>query len=463
MKGKWKQIFSVRYGDRAALHRRDRGSVLPMVMGLGTIMMLAGAVLIVQSQQGQSLAKGRTHSGNSLAVAEGGVARTLALLTKPNNTVLLLKNYDPINPQTGTTYLGADGILSSGDEENTAVSNWKDPSSTVPKCGEPTGISNVDLPYEGTIGNSGRYKLLAYRYNLREKIGSLLVEGKDGNANAAYILVKVPFSSTYSGFPGLLAIDITLAGRKVIGHNGNVGYERWNSHNPTVTGYALPNSPQRSQYLAAINSSIADNVMGNIIACVPQAIYFPYTPPPEAVDLGGINSTRQIANTSGAIESYRVSNIILGKNSILTVDTTAGPVHIYVKNHMNLSGNAQIRNVRSDGKKPQVGDLRLIFDANFYRRIDIKDKVCIDTAFLWKPMGYTYFSTTGDGCPSNGNTNFDGVLWSAGLIFTNNSSNSGISAPADLSSLTNIAEGLNFHFKIQNQLSSVKSWQRVQL
>ena len=77
-------------------------------------MILLGMSSMIMAQSDRITAWNRKESGASLAVSEGGMARTLAQLTQTDNRILLTRNYDTINPKTGTTYLGPDGILNSG-------------------------------------------------------------------------------------------------------------------------------------------------------------------------------------------------------------------------------------------------------------------------------------------------------------------------------------------------------------
>jgi hypothetical protein len=436
----------------------ERGSVLPMVMGMGMIMMLAGVILIVQSQQGQNLAQGRTVSGNSLAVAEGGVARTLALLTKPNNAVLLTRNYDEINAETGRTHLGPDGIVNSGDEESTIVQEWANACPCPPDPGPP------DIAYSGNIGSNGQYKLLAYRYNAIDKTGTFLVEGTQGNSAAAHITVTVSINSSVTNFPGIVGTDsVKLLGRNVSGVNGNVYYDPNYGRTPSsITGFAAPNSPNRAQYLDDLWSGPSDNVSGTIFA-YPLNFTLPYTPPSEALNLGDIKNSRTIINTTGTLQNYKAKKIELNNNDTLLVDTTQGSVHLYVKEGITMRDRAKIRNVRSDGKPPRVGDLRLILGEEDFREVSLYDTPCIDTAFIYDAKSDVLLKTDGDGCPSKGNSNIDGVVWAEDIDETTNASTSGINVPDDVSSLSDILPSIGLTVQSNNKFGSIKSWQKVKL
>ena len=111
---------------------QEQGFALPLALGLGFVMVILGLTTIMVAQSDRTSAFNRKQAGASLAIAEGGMARSLAQLTAPNNAVLLNRNYDTINPKTGKTYLGPDGMFNSGDEEASAIDEWTsyDPSNS---------------------------------------------------------------------------------------------------------------------------------------------------------------------------------------------------------------------------------------------------------------------------------------------------------------------------------------------
>ena len=94
-------------GHNRTDHLTQKGFALPIVMGMGMVMMVMGLTAIIVAQSDRTTAFQRKQTNSSLAASEGGLARTLAQMTLPNNAVLLTRNYDTINPRTGKTYLGA--------------------------------------------------------------------------------------------------------------------------------------------------------------------------------------------------------------------------------------------------------------------------------------------------------------------------------------------------------------------
>ena len=136
----------------------DRGFVLPITLAMGIVMILVGLAAVARSQYTRINTFSRQQTGGSVAVAEGGVSRTLAQLSKPNNRVLLTGNYDTINPKTNKTYLGVDGILNNGDEENAAVNQWTSFSGTSP-CSNAPSPGTPNATYNGLIGNGDSYTI----------------------------------------------------------------------------------------------------------------------------------------------------------------------------------------------------------------------------------------------------------------------------------------------------------------
>jgi hypothetical protein len=94
----------------------QQGFALSLAIGLGLVMTAIGITTILVAQNDRLAAQQRKESGSGLFVAEGGTARMLAQFQKPNNSLLLVRNYDSINPTTNKTYLGPDGVPNSGDE-----------------------------------------------------------------------------------------------------------------------------------------------------------------------------------------------------------------------------------------------------------------------------------------------------------------------------------------------------------
>lgn len=160
---------------------------------------------------------------------------------------------------------------------------------------------------------------------------------------------------------------------------------------------------------------------------------------------------------SSSITYIRTGKIDLHQNNKIDVNTTNGPVYIYVYEDLQINGNSRIRNFRTDGVTPRIGDLWIIL-ATSGKSIQTYGASCIDTAFVYIPGGNIQQSGSADGCTAHpGNSNIHGVLWARSI--SNTSGNySGVSVPEDVSSLLDLSNSLGL--TTQNKLGAVRSWQR---
>jgi hypothetical protein len=450
-------------------------------MGIGVIVLLLTALLITRAEEDQVNAIAQSRTSNSLAVAEGGMARVLAELTQANNSVLLTRSYDPINSKAGTTYFGPDGISKNGDEESAAVNEW---TSIPATCG--AAAASPSINYSGTIGTNGKYSLKAYRYNPTRKTGTFLVEGKQANS-VSYVETTLSIS-TGQDFPGVLVSEsVYLQGRSILGKNGNVYYAPALSDNPSLTGFAAPGDANRGQYLNAIWSGAIDGytgdpVSGKIVACQ-RSFTIPYTP--QGTNLGALKGNGTVVAPGGGITSYQTSKVELQGTDTWTFDTTAGPIYLYVVGTFSMKGSAKILNIRSDGQPPRVGDLRIIGSGGSGYEFGLFGNACIQTSFIYNRESDLQIQTIGDGCATPGNTNVEGVVWVEDLLSSRNNAatrldpdvdgditktitvppiTSGIAVPDDVSSLSDIlTTGLNQPIPVKGKLNAVLSWRRVQL
>ncbi len=431
------------------LGHSQQGFTLVLAIGIGAIMLLLVGTLMTKAQQDQATSTARSRTSNSLAVAEGGMARALADLIKAHNSALLTRNYDPINPQTNKTYFGPDGIFNSDDEESTAINEWL---SVPPTCGLGSTVPSIN--YTGAIGTKGQYTLKAYRYNATYKTGTFLVEGKE-NTGTSYLVVTTAISSVQS-FPGVVSAEQTeLSGRVISGSNGNIYYDPASSKNPSLTGSAAPGDPTRSNYLDAIKSGPADNISGKIIACkLPLTL----STTPLGAKLGTLKDTQTVVSSGSAITHYQVDKVELKDANTISFNTTAGVIYLYVNGDFKMADTSKIRNIRTDGKSPRVGDLRIIGSAG--KHFFIKDNACIEAAFVYNPNAHLDLNSSGDGCQSSGETNIDGVVW-VQYVHNDSDSTAGIAIPDDVSSLSDILTTVKL--PIKNKLNGVLNWQRVKL
>jgi hypothetical protein len=490
----------------------QQGFALSLAIGLGLVITAIGITTIFVAQNDRQTAQHRKESGSGLFVAEGGTARMLAQFQKPNNSLLLARNYDTINSKTSRTYLGPDGVPNSGDEESTEVDQWSGYDLSATPCFQAAGVSAPNIVKTGMMGTEGSYTLKAYRYDKEKQVGTLLVEGIQ-REQESYIAVTFSVKPDLEDFPGILTTNSMgkpgLRGRNIIGSTGNVYYSPANSADTSLVGVSTPGDANRSSYLNAIwsgpsdvgsssqscdgqcednksenseNSGISgDPVEGKIVACKLN----PTIPVvSQGTDLKKIKDDKKnrLNGSTGGISYFQADSIKLkdGKKS-LTVDTTDGPVYLYVNGPIDLGKDAQIVNYRTDGKPPRVGDFRIMVIGD--HQVTLEDSACIQNVFLYNRKDDLNLFTTDKGCPSGNNTSFEGVAWMESILSSKNSSGnrdipnysnaldhnstvtpnatSGIAVPNDVSSLSDLIEYIDW--PVRYRVGEIKSWQRVRL
>jgi hypothetical protein len=493
--------------DLLALHRSPahQGFALSLAIGMGFVITAIGITTICVAQNDRQTAQHRKESGSGLFVAEGGIARMLAQFHKPNNSSLLTRNYDTINSKTSKTYLGPDGVPNSGDEENTAVDQWTGYDLSAKPCFQAAGIGAPNLAKTGTMGIGDSYTLRSYRYDKTKKTGTVLVEGNH-RGQSSFVAITFEIEPTLEDFPGIMMFDhdpsntlwqrgvLALRGRRIMGSKGNVYYNPSSSPNPSLSGASQPGDANRSSYLNAVWSSAADGsnidtVDGKIFACKVTP-HIPIESP--GTNLGVINTSTTLQGAGGIRPTvYQVNKIDLTNSETLTVNTTNGPVHINITDSgaegnepdlaITLRNTAKIINTRSDGQPPRVGDLRIMLRGN--SQTNLYDQTCIQDAFLYSMQDELRILTSGPGCASGKNTNFEGVMWVQAALSSKNSSGnrnvnyitgnsgtqydtiitsgatSGIAVPDNVSSLTDLLEYIDWPTRYR--IGKLRNWQRV--
>jgi hypothetical protein len=494
-------------GFRCALDKKNRtasvqqaGFALPMAIALGMAMLALASLSLLVAQSDRNTAFRRQTSGAGFLVSDGAIARLLLQLSKPNNSELLVRNYDSINATTNQTYLGADGIPKNGDETGTAVNEWTGYNPSGSPCAQQIGRTAPNVALTGTIGTNETYTIRAYRYDKTKETGILLVEGTYGG-QSSLVAVTLSIKPVLDDFPSILLISrandlgtLALRGRQILGNRANVYYAPVASADPTLTGISNPGDSTRPNYLNALWSSNAsdgassDTIEGKIFACkllptIPIAT--------TGTNLGTITTSQTIYGSGGKVPtSYKVDKINLANNDTLTVNTTGGPVEIIISNKGNpgssadlaitLRNTAKILNIRSDKQPPKVGDLRIMVPGN--SQTNLYDKTCIQDAFLYSIQDELRILTSGAGCPSGDNTNFEGVVWTEAILSSKNavgnrsvnytwSGNreydstvtsavtSGIVVPDDLSSLSDLLKYVDWPVRYRYEI--IQNWQRL--
>jgi hypothetical protein len=496
-----KLILEILGGTQSVADHQKAGFALPLAMMLGLIMLaIAGTTLLV-AQGDRNNAVQRKTSGASLLVSDSAISRALLELNKSNNGVLLIRNYDPLDPKTGKNYLGADGASKSGDESTTAVDQWTGYDPSGAPCFQQLGRNAPNIALTGTIGANETYTIRAYRYDKQNQQGTLLVEG-NYKGQRSWVAVTLSIAPILDDFPGLMGRyrwshlgTVALRGRQILGKKGNIYYAPASSADSSLTGYSAPgNTTTRPNYLSALWSSTSndgasgDTVEGKIFACV----LLPNLPAGTMSTSPSSIKTSQTLRGSGGkvITHYQVDVIDLANSDTLTIDTTGGPVQIDIPDQGNpgynavraitLRNTAKIINIRTDGQPPRVGDLRIMVHGN--NQTNLYDRTCIQNAFLYADEDELRLLTSGPGCPGGKNTNFEGVVWAEEILSSKNASTnqpvhyegdaslefdtmvtpgatSGIAVPDDVSSLSDLLEYIDWPARYR--YGSIKNWQRV--
>lgn len=479
----------------------QQGFALSFAIAIGLVVTAIGITTLFVAQSDRQMAQNRKESGSGLFVAEGGIARMLAQFSQPNNSLLTVRNVDSINPKTNKTYLGPDGIPNSGDEESVAIDEWTGYNPSNQPCLQEAELGAPNFVRTGAMGSAGSYTLRSYRYDTAKNSGTLLVEGIH-QGRSSFITVTFSVTPDPVNFPGVVVFDIipgdmwragvlALRGRQLLGRNSNVYYTPASSANPFLTGSSLPESPNRSNYLNAIwsnpilDGAKSDTVQGKILACnlmatVPDGV--------KGTNLGVINTNTTLKGLGGEhFTLYQFNQIDLTHHETLTIDTTGGPVQLDFNGTLDpaihLRGSAKIINIRTDGKPPRVGDLRILNRG--HSKTLLENITCIQNAFLYMPVDELRLFTSGPGCPGGRNTNVEGVIWAEAILSSKVSlvsrdvyylmgntgleynftitpgATSGIAVPEDVSSLMDLNDVVNWPMRYR--IGEIQRWQRVRL
>ena len=356
-------------------NQKEDGFVLPLVITVGLIMLAGSAAMLARSFGGLVGSTRLEQSRQAKAIAEAGLARTIEGLNR-NYNYLLTNCYS----QSGSAPPPNDCI-------NTGT--WGTPSLPSSICPDatqngtpalagtntnPTGDYVVDYyAYSGTqfYGGTGRLRVIGHRKSAdRSRIlASAAVEVsfdvKPKPCNCRFDDFSGECSS--SGFPGLLASHINLGNNDVKGAtSGNVLCTRCTNPNPN-------GPPTQAQAEAEIGAKANSDVDGQIFLGpinLPPVPTFPdddSTNPPNLLQFvssaanvndfpvkgnGKNNSTYLITASASATTSTnstnnngycatepssppvthcRIKTILLSGKERLEIDTSSGPVRLYVE------------------------------------------------------------------------------------------------------------------------------------
>ena len=380
----------------------DQGFVLPLVVTVGLIMLVGSAAMLARSFGGLIGSTRLEQSRQAKAIAEAGLARTIEALNRDYN-YLLINCYSqngsapPPNDCTNTGTWGAPSLPSSICSDATQAGT---PALTLSNA-NPAGDYVIDYyAYSGTqfYGGTGRLRVIGYRKNAEKSkiLATAAVEMsfdvKPKPCNCRFGDFSGDCSS--SGFPGLLGSYINLGNNDVKGAtSGNVLCTRCTNPNPDGPPTqaqaeaeigAKANSDVDGQiYLGPINLPPVPTFPDNDVTNAPNLLQFVDT----AADVNdlpvkgnGKNSATYLIAASASpttnasstnnngycatdassppVTHCRINTILLSGKERLEIDTSAGPVRLYVEGlgeAVKAGGNTGIIHDGSPGDLSMYG------------------------------------------------------------------------------------------------------------
>ena len=357
---------------RRTTNNSHRGFVLPVVITVGLIMFAGSSAMLARSFGGLIGSTRLEQSRQAKAIAEAGLARTIEGLNRDYN-YLLINCYSqngsapPPNDCINTGTWGTPSLPSSICSDATQTGTPALTSSNT----NPTGDYVIDYyAYSGTqfYGGTGRLRVIGYRKNadkskiLATAAVEMSFDVKPKPCNCRFGDFSGECSS--SGFPGLLGSYINLGNNDVKGAtSGNVLCTRCTNPNPD-------GPPTQAQAEAEIGAKANSDVDGQIFLGpinIPPVPTFP-------------EDLIQYVNTSGHIQDFpikdktgkkstentyfiqsqsesteennnetsnnnycatdassppvthcRINTILLSGKERLEIDTSSGPVRLYVE------------------------------------------------------------------------------------------------------------------------------------
>lgn len=167
----------------------DQGFAIPLVFGLGFVLLLVGMTMVFRTQGDEVNAIAQSQTAQSLGVAETGVTQTIFHLKK----FAVLSTTNLSNWPTTTAALSASNSCSGGG------------TATTPSSDELTWITAAKTNNWINL-SEGRYKVLQYQVDSR--LATLELEGQMGNSTAV-LEVKFPIKQVPTSVPGLWLQNVT--------------------------------------------------------------------------------------------------------------------------------------------------------------------------------------------------------------------------------------------------------------
>ena len=361
---------------------QQEGFILPLVVILGLIIAVGGFTMLARSFAGLFGATRQEQARQAREIAETGLATTVELLNR-KYSYLLINCYS----RSGSPPTPNDCI-------NTGT--WSSPQLPSSICpGSDTTTNNFPLTKE-INSPKGRYRVEFYAYagtQFYGGTGKLKATGERLSNDGARILASASVEQTFdvkpkpcdarfgdtptsSGFPGLLGWNVRLGNNDVKGvTSGNVLCILCTVANPSRTDGTYTQGEAETAVGALANSDVDGKIFLGKIS-TPDVPTFPSSLRP-FVTAKSITNTTLISASNTVTSSTSTSNnggmcatdtstppithclinsIDLQGQKVLTVDTTSGPVRLYVSGNISASGQAGISHGGEPGKLGLFGN-----------------------------------------------------------------------------------------------------------
>lgn len=333
----------------------DQGFTLPVVMGMGFMLMMITAAMLERARNEQVISSSRARSELSMAVTEAGVTRFQSFLDRQR----LLATRDLANWPVDLTNLANDVGLCIDQTEAQVYSqqDW------------------LSLP-------TGQYRLRDYSYqpqpgaNGQIGVGKLLLEGQTTikpSKASSLLAVEIPLSLTPKALPALWATAVSLDQNQKI--TGDVRVRACPDPSGRVTG----------TYSENITLGVDGQPTGSISATIfpwPQARLVPYY----NLDLPMIDKSKTLplagdSPDANGVYHYVVKSDINNDSIKLSASEKLQvklkpkeSVNLYVAGNLSIKG--QILAIDEATKAPQPQRLRI------YGGVDTKEVSLFDSATI---------------------------------------------------------------------------------
>jgi hypothetical protein len=378
---------------KASLIRRssEQGFAMPVAIGLGLVMLLVGATMIVRSQSEQAIGSAQKNTALGLSAAEAGVTKVQSFLN--TNRLLAVKSYPWTSFLVNSTTGGACASASATFAQADAFNNWQD-------------INN----------GTQQFRVISYSYQVtdsanNEGIGTLVVDGRSlqgtSVTSTSRLQVKIPIQRKVIPTvvpPGLWANSFNLGGNDFVvqsvidsGCTSTISpdQQRDNFSNPAGGGVTVvrdssyqlglplpvPSTCAASASSPSFTKPCAIAVTGPVTGSATPGTIFPSTTDITNYPAGTGTKGEYIyyISNGGGTNSINLS----GNNGIVTIRPDK-KVSFYLQGNLNMSGSSRLGHdcfdsVASPDGLPDDNNSNGVknYAANRYSVLDENDRVSV--------------------------------------------------------------------------------------